>query len=67
MQKCFKIAESDIIYGALPLYHNNNNVLCMGQMITLGCTIALRKKFSASNFWIDCIKYKCTVSCLLGS
>ena len=27
-----------------------------------GCTTVLRKKFSASNFWKDCIKHKCTVS-----
>ena len=59
----FNIAESDIIYTALPLYHTNANSLAMGQMIIFGCTIALRKKFSASNFWNDCIKYQCTVSC----
>ena len=61
----YKLNESDIIYVPLPLYHTNANVLGMGQMIALGCTVALRKKFSASNFWNDCIKYKCTVSCLL--
>ena len=61
----FGISESDIIYTALPLYHSSANILAIGQMITHGCTIALRKKFSASNFWNDCIKYQCTVSCLL--
>ena len=30
-----------------------------------GCTTVLRKKFSASNFWKDCVKYKCTVSVAL--
>lgn len=61
----YKVYESDIIYTALPLYHTNANILGIGQMIILGSTIALRKKFSASNFWNDCIKYQCTVSCLM--
>ena len=62
VQKFFKLYQSDIIYTALPLYHTNANVSAIGQMIILGCTVALRKKFSASKFWDDCIKYKCTVS-----
>lgn len=33
----------------------------MGQMILNGCTVALRRKFSVSQFWKDCVKYKCTV------
>lgn len=69
VQKFFKINKSDIIYTALPLYHmhTNANVSAMGQMITLGCTVALCKKFSASKFWDDCIKYECTVSKVIGS
>lgn len=35
-------------------------------MILFGCTIVLRKKFSASNFWSDCIKYNCTVAQYIG-
>jgi hypothetical protein len=27
-----------------------------------GCTTVLRKKFSASNFWKDCVRHKCTVN-----
>lgn len=26
-----------------------------------GMTIVIRKKFSASHFWEDCVKYNCTV------
>ena len=47
---------------ALPLYHTNGGVLGAGQMIFSGATLAIRDKFSASNFWTDCIKYQCTVS-----
>ena len=62
---CGDITSDDIIYCTLPLYHTNGGVLSSGQMIYMGATLVIRKKFSASNFWLDCIKYKCTVSCLL--
>ncbi|XP_065907543.1 long-chain fatty acid transport protein 4-like [Dysidea avara] len=66
ISKAFGIHESDIIYNTLPLYHSSGNTLGVGAMITLGSTLALRKKFSASNFWNDCIKYKCTVIIYIG-
>ena len=56
------IYSDDIIYVTLPIYHTNGGVLGVGQMILGGSTIALRRKFSASQFWNDCIKFRCTVS-----
>ena len=32
----------------------------------LGITVVLRRKFSASNFWNDCRKYKVTVIQYIG-
>ena len=37
-------------------------ILGIGQAFIKGCTVVIRKKFSASNFWSDCVKYNCTVS-----
>lgn len=34
----------------------------IGQCVLHGMTVVIRKKFSASRFWDDCIKYNCTVS-----
>lgn len=34
----------------------------VGQCIIHGMTVVIRKKFSASRFWDDCVKYNCTVS-----
>ena len=51
-----------VMYLTLPLYHTSGGILGTGWMIWSGHTLALRKKFSASQFWNDCIKYKCTVS-----
>ena len=51
----------DIIYVNLPLYHTAGGTLGMGQMIVNGKTVVLARKFSARQFWKDCIKNKCTV------
>ena len=57
-----RIRHDDVVYVTLPLYHSYGGVVSMGQMLVYGSTIALRRKFSARQFWKDCIKYKCTVS-----
>ncbi|CAG2162553.1 unnamed protein product, partial [Oppiella nova] len=59
------LKESDIIYLSLPLYHANSCVsTCMG--LIHGMSVALKDKFSATEYWNDCIKYKCTVSNYIG-
>lgn len=39
----------------------------MGQCLIHGMTVVIRKKFSASRFWDDCVKYNCTVSGTSGA
>ena len=56
------LRSNDIIYITLPLYHSNGCNVGLGQMMVNGLTVAIRNKFSSSNFWTDCIKYHCTVS-----
>ena len=41
-------------------------VMGSGMAFIFGAGVALRRKFSASNFWTDCIRYGCTVSHYLG-
>ncbi|XP_044727406.1 long-chain fatty acid transport protein 4 [Chrysoperla carnea] len=60
------LRTNDIIYDPLPLYHSAGGVLGAGQALCYGITVVTRKKFSASNFWKDCIKYNCTVSQYIG-
>lgn len=45
----------------LSRYHSAAGILGIGQTMIRGCTAVIRKKFSASNFWKDCVKYECTV------
>lgn len=53
--------SSDILYTPLPLYHTAGGVMSIGQALLHGNTTVIRKKFSASAYFNDCIKYKCTV------
>lgn len=62
VNKMLNISSNDIIYDPLPLYHTAGGMVGVGQMLLRGATVTLKKKFSASNFWPDCIKYNCTVS-----
>lgn len=60
--KTFKITNEDRIYVAMPLYHTAAGIVGIGQTLINGCTCVIRRKFSASNFWKDCVEYQCTVS-----
>lgn len=55
-------SEKDIYYAPLPLYHTAGGMMSMGQALLFGSTVVIRKKFSASAFFPDCAKYKCTVN-----
>lgn len=55
------ITESDRVYNPLPLYHTAGGMVGIGQCLLGGTAVAIRRKFSASNFWLDCIRYDCTV------
>ncbi|MCI4388322.1 hypothetical protein PGIGA_G00084520 [Pangasianodon gigas] len=58
--------KNDTIYLTLPLYHMAASLLGIGGCIDLGATCVLKKKFSASQFWNDCIKYEVTVFQYIG-
>ncbi|XP_078138505.1 long-chain fatty acid transport protein 1-like [Centroberyx gerrardi] len=62
----FRMRPDDIIYDCLPLYHSAGNIMGVGQCLIHGLTVVVKKKFSASRFWEDCIKYNCTVVQYIG-
>lgn len=65
LHNLFNISDDDILYLTLPQYHNNAGTIGSCQGVILGTGIVLREKFSASQFWDDCIRYNCTVSIFL--
>uniref|UniRef100_A0AAY4ADS6 Arachidonate--CoA ligase n=1 Tax=Denticeps clupeoides TaxID=299321 RepID=A0AAY4ADS6_9TELE len=62
----FRMTPEDVVYDCLPLYHSAGNIVGVGQCLLHGMTVVIRKKFSASNFWDDCIKYNCTIVQYIG-
>nr|XP_033780203.1 long-chain fatty acid transport protein 1 [Geotrypetes seraphini] len=65
-QYAFRMHQDDILYTSLPLYHSAGNIMGVGQCLLYGLTVVIRKKFSASRFWDDCVKYNCTVIQYIG-
>ncbi|CAD6189220.1 unnamed protein product [Caenorhabditis auriculariae] len=62
----FGLKSDDVIYITMPMYHSAAGIMGIGSIISLGTTVVIRKKFSASNFWKDCVKYNCTASQYIG-
>lgn len=60
------LGPDDTYYCALPLYHSNALVVGFGSCLAGGATFALRRKFSASQFWEDCIKFEATAAIYIG-
>ncbi|KAG0217977.1 hypothetical protein BGX33_009008 [Mortierella sp. NVP41] len=62
----YRFTESDRIYISLPLYHSAGAVLGICLSWTVGATVILARKFSATNFWEDCRRNNVTVIQYIG-
>ena len=58
--------ECENIYTCLPLYHLAGGVLGTCQVLIFADTMSIAKKFSASRFWSDCIRYQSTAAQYIG-
>ncbi|MEY4240990.1 MAG: hypothetical protein RJA14_686, partial [Pseudomonadota bacterium] len=56
----------DVIYAPLPLYHTVGGVCAPGIALMVGGAIALRRQFSASAFWSDCVRFDATLFQYIG-
>ena len=56
----------DVVYCTLPLYHGTGLCVCWGAAITGASGFAIRRKFSASQFWSDVRKYRVTTIGYVG-
>ena len=61
-----RLSTDDVVLVTLPIYHANGVIIGVGSSIISGATVVLRKKFSASNFWKECIQFKCTAFIYVG-
>uniref|UniRef100_F6Y420 Long-chain-fatty-acid--CoA ligase n=1 Tax=Ciona intestinalis TaxID=7719 RepID=F6Y420_CIOIN len=60
------MSPDDILYTALPLYHTAGLLAACMCAVNIGCSVVLRRKFSASNLLSDCRKYKVTMLQYIG-
>lgn len=60
--RAVNVGPDDVNYCVLPLYHTAAGILGVGTALSRGTTVVVRRKFSASRFWDECILYKATVS-----
>ncbi|XP_071749664.1 long-chain fatty acid transport protein 4 isoform X2 [Lepeophtheirus salmonis] len=58
--------SEDTSYCYLPLYHASGIQLGIGNAFANGGKVVIKKKFSARNFWKDCVKYKVTATQYIG-
>ena len=56
----------DVVYCTLPLYHATGLCVCWGSAISGASGLAMRRKFSASQFWNDVRKYRATTLGYVG-
>lgn len=60
------MTPGDILYNCLPLYHNSGINIAFSSFLVHGSTFALRRKFSARNFWNDIRKYRASHFIYIG-
>jgi fatty-acyl-CoA synthase len=56
----------DVIYVVLPLYHSSAMFLGWGAVLATGASMALRRRFSVSNFWKDARDFRATSFLYIG-
>ncbi|CAD5113864.1 DgyrCDS3028 [Dimorphilus gyrociliatus] len=66
LNRLLSMRKDAVTYDTLPLYHTAGGILGIGQVLVNGATTVIRKKFSASRFWDDCVKYNCTQAQYIG-
>jgi citronellyl-CoA synthetase len=61
-----QMEKTDVIYVTLPFYHATAMCVCWGSALAGAAGLALRRKFSAREFWDDCRKYRATAFGYVG-
>jgi len=60
------VKPADRMYNCLPMYHSVGGVQATGAMLVGGGSLAIREKFSASQFWPDIVRWDCTLFQYIG-
>lgn len=60
------LTPNDCVYAPLPLYHNMALSVAWGSAAVTGASVAIRRSFSASNYWSDCREFDATALAYIG-
>lgn len=55
-----RLQPKDVIYATTPFYHATGVVVCWGAALAGAAGLAIRRKFSATEFWQDVRRYNAT-------
>ena len=61
-----KATENDRMYVCLPMYHTAGGIMAIGITLTMGGSVYIEDKFSASTFWDDIVDNNCTMFQYIG-
>ena len=59
------LSPDDVVYCHLPMYHSSGGQVATCSSILFGTKTVIRRKFSASAFWKDCVGFNITVSTII--
>jgi acyl-CoA synthetase (AMP-forming)/AMP-acid ligase II len=65
-QMAVRLNQDDVLYCALPLYHNNALTVSWSATLGAGAALALDRKFSATRFWERIRHFEATAFCYIG-
>ena len=60
------LRASDKVYCCLPIYHSSGGMLGFSMVWSVGASMHLSPKFSASRFWTECREHKCSTIQYVG-
>jgi len=58
--------NNEIIYTSIPLYHLAGGIMGTSQCLIFNSAMVIKRRFSASQFWPDCIRYQATCAQYIG-
>ncbi len=62
----FNLKTDDVLYATLPFYHATAMVVCWSSVLAGNAGLAIRRKFSASEFWDDVRRYNASAFGYVG-
>jgi fatty-acyl-CoA synthase len=62
----FELTADDVVYISMPLFHSNAVMAAWGPALVAGAAVALREKFSASEFLADVRRFGATYASYVG-